>query len=253
MMGVLAGKAIILTGASSGIGKGAAIKLAEAGARLIFTGRDGPRSAETLAKLRAMGAEVELVTLEVTNPADWARVVDTCLSRYGRIDVLVNNAGDAVMDRIEKLPPDAMAYLIGVNLDGPFLGMKAVWPQMKKQGGGLIVNVNSVAGQRGNVNGSAYCGSKAAQLSLSLTAAREGAGDNIRVISLHPGFTLTEGLEETLRTQPQMLQPMIDSMIPIKLPGRPANMGDAMVFLASDDAKNLTGIEINVDGGMTAR
>ena len=252
-MGALSGKAIILTGASSGIGKGTAIKLAEAGARLIVTGRDGPRSADTLAMLRGTGADVELVTLEVTSEADWARVVETCLARHGRIDVLVNNAGDAVMDRIEKLPPDAMGYLVGVNIDGPFLGMKAVWPHMKRQGGGLIVNVNSVAGQRGNVNGSAYCGSKAAQLSLSLTAAREGAADNIRVVSLHPGFTLTEGLEETLRTNPQMLQPMIDSMIPIKLPGTPANMGDAIVYLASDDARMLTGIEVNVDGGMTAR
>ncbi|MBM3513448.1 MAG: SDR family oxidoreductase [Alphaproteobacteria bacterium] len=253
MMGVLSGKAVILTGASSGIGKGTALKLAEASARIVFTGRDGPRSDETLATLRAMGAAVELVRLDVTSEADWARVIDTCLSRFGRVDVLINNAGDAVMDRIEKLPANAMNDLIGVNVDGPFLGMRAVWPHMKKQGGGLIINVNSVAGQRGNVNGSAYCGSKAAQLSLSLTAAAEGGKDNIRVVSLHPGFTLTEGLEETLCTQPQMLQPMIDSMIPIKLPGRPADMGDAVVFLCSDDARNLTGIEINVDGGMTAR
>lgn len=253
MIKAVAGEVIIVTGASSGIGRGCALKLAEAGARLVITGRDETRGAESLARVRACGAEAEFVRQDVTSPEDWRTTVDTCITRFGRIDVLVNNAGDAIMMPLEKLPPDTMAFLLGVNVDGPFLGMKSVWNQMRRQGGGLIVNVSSVAGQRGNTNGSAYCGSKAAQTSLTKTAALEGARDQIRVISLHPGFTLTEGLEETLRTQPQTIQPMIDSMIPTKTPGRPADMGDAVVFLASDDARALTGIEFNVDGGMTAR
>jgi NAD(P)-dependent dehydrogenase (short-subunit alcohol dehydrogenase family) len=249
----VAGKAVIVTGASSGIGKGCALALAQAGARLVITGRDEARGRESLARVRELGAEAEYVTLEVTTPADWERVVGTCLNRFGRVDVLVNNAGDAVMHPVEKLPPDAMTYLIGVNVDGPFLGMKAVWPHMRRQGGGVVINVNSVAGQRGNVTGTAYCASKGAQVSLTKTAALEGAHDNIRVVSLHPGFTLTEGLEDTLRTQPERFKPMIDSMIPLKEPGRPAHMGDAVVFLASDEARDLTGIELDVDGGMTAR
>lgn len=252
-MGLLCGKAIIVTGASSGIGKGCAIKLAEAGAGLVITGRDKARGADSLAKVKALGADAAFVEHEVTNPAHWAQVVRTCLDKFGRIDVLVNNAGDAVMMPIEKLPDDAMRYCIGVNVDGVFLGMKEVWPHMKRQGGGVIVNVNSVAGQRGNVNGTAYGASKAAQASLTKTAALEGAPLGIRVNSLHPGFTLTEGLEETLQNQPEMVKPMIDSMIPTKEPGRPAHMGDAVVFLSSDDARYLTGIELNVDGGMTAR
>lgn len=251
-MGVLSGKVIVVTGATSGIGKGSALRLAEAGAALVLTGRDRARGAAVLDQVKALGGPAIFVPLEVSRPEDWAAVVDATLRAHGHIDVLVNNAGDAVMMPLAQLPLDAMAYLLDVNVSGPFLGLRAVWPHMRRQGGGLIVNVNSVAGLRGNLNGSAYCASKAAQLGLTRAAAAEGAADNIRVVSLHPGFILTEGLEETLRANPAMLQPMIDTMIPTKAPGRPAQIGDALVYLCSDDAKALTGAEIVIDGGMTA-
>jgi 3alpha(or 20beta)-hydroxysteroid dehydrogenase len=251
-MGVLAGKVIVVTGATSGIGKGSALRLAETGAALVLTGRDRARGAAVLDQVKAAGAPAIYEPLEVSRPADWAAVIAATLAAFDRLDVLINNAGDAVMMPLAQLPLDAMAYLLEVNVTGPFLGMQAAWPHMRRQGGGLVVNVNSVAGLRGNLNGSAYCASKAAQRGLTRAAAAEGAADKIRVVSLHPGFILTEGLEETLRTNPAMLQPMIDTMIPTKTPGRPAQIGDALVYLCSDDARSLTGVEIVVDGGMTA-
>ncbi|MDX2223918.1 MAG: glucose 1-dehydrogenase [Rhodospirillaceae bacterium] len=251
-MGVLSGKVIVVTGATSGIGKGSALRLAEAGAALVLTGRDRARGADVLDKVAAVGGRAIFVPLEVTYRSNWDALIEATLSAFGRVDVLVNNAGDAVMMPLAQLPLDAMAYLLDVNVSGPFLGIQAVWPHLRRQGGGLIVNVNSVAGLRGNLNGSAYCASKAAQLGLTRTAAAEGAADNIRVVSLHPGFILTEGLEETLRTNPAMLRPMIDTMIPTRTPGRPAQIGDALVYLCSDDARALNGVEIVVDGGMTA-
>jgi len=245
-------KVVIITGATSGIGRGCAEAFATAGATVVATGRREVQGNKTVDLIEKNGGSANFLRHDVTNQQDWTNVVSQTLEMHGKIDVLVNNAGDSVIKPLEQLDGATMKFLIEVNLDGPFLGIKAVWSCMKEAGGGVILNTNSVAGQKGTAVGSAYNASKGAQGALTKVAAIEGAPFNIRVNSIHPGFILTEGMKETLQKNPNTLQSMIRSMVPTGETGRPAHIGHAMVYLASDAARYITGVECNVDGGISA-
>jgi len=245
-------KVAIITGATSGIGRGCAEAFAAAGAIVVATGRKKAQGAKTVRLIEKNGGAANFLQQDVTNQQDWTRVVKQTVEMHGKIDVLVNNAGDSVIRPLEQLDGATMRFLIGINLNSPFLGIKAVWPFMKEAGGGVILNTNSVAGQMGTAVGSAYNASKGAQGALTKVAAIEGAPFNIRVNSVHPGFILTEGMKETLQRNSNTLQSMINSMVPTRETGRPSHIGYAMVYLASDAARYITGVECNVDGGITA-
>ena len=175
-MGVLSGKVAIVTGATSGIGKGCAIEMAKAGAKIIVTGRNEERGANTVRLVHEVGGEVTFVRQDVTVEKDWAHVMDVTLSTYGRLDCLLNNAGEAVIKPLEKLTLDDLQFLLRVDLDGPFLGVKHAWPHLKKSGGGTILNMSSITGQKGGHLGSAYCAAKGAQLSTACQACHAADG-----------------------------------------------------------------------------
>jgi NAD(P)-dependent dehydrogenase (short-subunit alcohol dehydrogenase family) len=252
-MGRLNDKVGIVTGATSGIGRGCALAMVEAGAKLVVTGRNVERGQITVDMIEALGGEAVFVQQDVTQEADWHRVIDTTLERFGRIDILLNNAGDAKMGPITELTLDTLQFLLRVDLEGPFLGMKLVWPHLVAAGGGAIINMSSVAGQRGMAGSSAYSTVKGAQAAMSRSAAMEGAPVNIRVNSMHPGLIWTEGVTDVMGDNVEEFKPRLLAHVPWGAFGEPKNVADACVYLASDESRQVTGIELNVDGGQLAR
>jgi NAD(P)-dependent dehydrogenase (short-subunit alcohol dehydrogenase family) len=251
-MGRLNDKVGIVTGATSGIGRGCALAMVEAGAKLVVTGRNVERGQLTVDMIQALGGEAVFVQQDVTQEADWHRVIDTTLERFGRVDILLNNAGDAKMGPITELTLDTLQFLLRVDLEGPFLGMKLVWPHLVAVGGGAIINMSSVAGQRGMAGSSAYSTVKGAQAAMSRSAAMEGAPVNIRVNSMHPGLIWTEGVTDVMGDNVEEFKPRLLAHVPWGAFGEPKNVADACVYLASDESRQVTGIELNVDGGQLA-
>jgi len=252
-MGRLADKVAIVTGATSGIGRGCALAMAEAGAKLIVTGRNVERGHITVDMIDKLGGESVFVRQDVTREADWQTVIDTTMDRFGRLDILLNNAGDARLGPLTELTLDTLQFLLRVDLEGPFLGMKAAWPHLVAAGGGAIINMSSVAGQRGVAGGTAYSTVKGAQAAMTRAAAMEGAPANIRVNSMHPGLIWTEGVTDVMGDNVEEFKPRLLAHVPYGAFGEPKNVADACVYLASDEARYVTGIELNVDGGQLAR
>lgn len=251
-MGILSGKVAIVTGATSGIGKGCAIEMAKAGAKIVATGRNEERGANTVRLVKDVGGEVIFVRQDVTDESDWMKVIDATISAFGRLDCLLNNAGEAIIKPLEQLTLDNLQFLLRVDLEGPFLGIKHAWPHLKKAGGGTIMNMSSITGQRGNAKGSAYCAAKGAQLGLTRAAALEGAPHNIRVNSIHPGMIWTEGIPDVMGPNPETYRHKLEATVPTKELGETWHVGTAVVYLASDEASYITGAEFNVDGGKSA-
>jgi 3(or 17)beta-hydroxysteroid dehydrogenase len=249
----LADKIAIVTGATSGIGRGCAIAMAEAGARLVVTGRNVERGRLSVGMIEDVGGEAVFVQQDVTQECDWQSVIDTTLDTYGRLDVLLNNAGDAILGPLTEVTLDTLHFLLRVDLEGPFLGLQAAWPHLVRGGGGAIINMSAVSGQRGMAGGTAYCTVKGAQTALTRAAAMEGVGINIRVNSMHPGLIWTEGVTDVLGDNVEEFKPRLLANIPYGDFGEPANVAAACVYLASDEARNVTGVEFNVDGGQLAR
>jgi NAD(P)-dependent dehydrogenase (short-subunit alcohol dehydrogenase family) len=246
-------KIAIVTGATSGIGRGCALAMAQAGARLVVTGRNVERGHLTVDMIKQLGGESVFVQQDVTAEADWQRVMDTTLEHFGRLDILLNNAGDAKLGPLADFSLDMLHFLLRVDLEGPFLGMKLAWPHLVAGGGGAIINMSSVAGQRGVAGGSAYCAVKGAQASLSRAAAMEGVPVNIRVNSMHPGLIWTEGVTDVMGDNVEEFKPRLLVHVPFGEFGAPKNVADACVYLASDESRHVTGVEFNVDGGQLAR
>lgn len=250
-MAVLDGKVGIVTGATSGIGRGCALAMAAAGARLIVTGRNEQRGTETVAQVEGVGGTAHFVRQDVTQEEDWRQVVEEAMNQFGHIDFLVNNAGDALLGSINTLTLKDLQFLLRVDVEGPFLGMKYVWPHLKASGGGVILNMSSIAGQKALEGGIAYCSAKGALTSLTRGAAIEGARGSakIRVNSIHPGLIWTEGVTDVLGDSVEAYKPKLLQNIPLGRFGEPDDVGQAAVFLVSDAAKHITGVEFNIDGG----
>jgi 3alpha(or 20beta)-hydroxysteroid dehydrogenase len=209
------------------------------------------RGEETAAKLRAKGYEAIFAALDVRMESQWAAVVCDILTRRGRIDCLVNNAGYLITGNIEHITLDEIKKLYDVNVFGGFLGMQAVMPAMKAQAKGAIVNIASNATQRTISESLPYGSSKAAFASLSKSVAMFGAEFGIRVNTVHPGPTATEMI---LGPGGGPALPQLTSMIasiPMRRLGQPSDIASVVAFLLSDDAGYMTAAEIFVDGGVT--
>jgi 3(or 17)beta-hydroxysteroid dehydrogenase len=248
----LADKVAIVTGATSGIGRGCAIAMAEAGAKMIVTGRNVERGRITVDMIEKIGGQAIFIQQDVTIEEDWRSVIDTTLESFGRLDILLNNAGDAILGPLVDVTIDTLRFLLRVDVEGPFLGMQAAWPHLLKDGG-TIINMSSVTGQKGMAGASAYGTAKGAQTALTRAAAMEGKDVNIRVNSMHPGMIWTEGVTDVLGDNVEEYKPKLLANIPYGQFGEPKNVAAACVYLASDEAKDVTGIEFNVDGGQLAR
>jgi len=258
-MGAVEGKVALVTGAASGIGRMTAEVLASEGARITVADVNEAGGQETVARIQSRGGVAAFVRLDVTGEADWDSAIAATVARHGRLDILVNNAG---MEIVKLIPDTSLAdwrRLMSVNLDGVFLGTKAAIAAMRKTGGGAIVNISSVAGINGYARQSAYCASKGGVRLLTKSSAVECAeqGWNIRVNSVHPGVIDTPMARSLLQgLDPQVAAQRLErlkALHPLGHLGEPEDIARAVLYLASDAAKFVTGTELVVDGGMTAR
>ena len=250
-MGRVDSKVAIVTGAASGIGRGCALLLAREGAKVIVTDRD-ERGAQVAAELGTL-----FMRLDVTDEAGWQRVVDETVRVCGRLQILVNAAGVAVWGDIERTTLEQWRFVNAVNAEGTFLGCRAVLGAMKASGGGSIINISSVAGLVADADAPAYCASKGAvrllTKSVALHAARSGY--NVRCNSVHPSFIDTPMVDAVVdgAKDPSKMRIAVEKAAPLGRIGEVADVANAVLYLASDESKFVTGSELVVDGGLTAR
>ncbi|WP_328356430.1 glucose 1-dehydrogenase [Mycobacterium sp. NBC_00419] len=237
-MGRVADKVAIITGGAQGMGAADARMLVAEGAKVVIgdiLDEKGQQLADEL------GDAARYVHLDVTEVDEWQAAVDTALSAFGKVNVLVNNAGIVQVSPLKSIDVDKWNRVLAVNLTGAMLGIKAVLEPMKAAGGGSIINVSSIEGMRGASWVHSYVASKWALRGLTKSAALELASDNIRVNSVHPGFIRTP-----------MTKHFPDDMVgaPMGRPGKPEEVATFIVFLASDESSFSTGSEFVVDGGL---
>ncbi|MBL9011908.1 MAG: glucose 1-dehydrogenase [Alphaproteobacteria bacterium] len=252
--GRVAGKVAIVTGAASGIGAETARALAREGARVMLTDREAEAGAALAESLAAAGCETAFQRHDVTSEDDWQAVVAATLARFGRIDVLVNNAGVAGGAPLLESSLEAWRMVLAVNLDGVFLGLRHAGPAMAATGGGSVINLASILGKVGQPGAAAYCASKGGVTLLTKAAALELAPAGIRVNSVHPGYIETPMVANALH-QAENGNEMRDVLISRHALGRmgvPKEIANGIVFLASDESSFMTGSELVIDGGYTA-
>ncbi|HEY1722755.1 MAG TPA: SDR family oxidoreductase [Magnetospirillaceae bacterium] len=250
--GRMSGKTALITGAASGIGRATARLFAAEGARLALADRDE-------AGLRTTAEECGdalVFNLDVTDERRWRVVVDEAVAGLGKLDALVNSAGIAIVANIEEATLDDWRKVNAVNSDGTFLGCREAVRVMKRSGGS-IVNLSSVAGIIGDAQSAAYCASKGAvrllTKSVALYCARKGYG--IRCNSVHPSFTATPMVEAVITRSkvPDKVREGLNRAAPMGRIGRPEEVAAAILYLASDESSFTTGVELMVDGGLTAQ
>lgn len=239
-------KICIITGGTSGIGKAGVELFAEEGASVVFTGRRAEVGAQAEAAFRAKNLEVTFVQGDLTVPEDRERLIETTLRIYGRIDVLYNNAAISIFKTFEEIDMETADRILDTNYRSVFALCKLVVPVMKRQGGGAIVNTASIGGIVGTPTIVTYSGTKGAIRMLSKGLASEVVGDNIRVNTLVPGFTLTEMTEN----DPEFIKLAIEDVgIPMGRGAKPREIAYGALFLASDESSFMTASEVTVDGG----
>ena len=247
----LRGKVAIVTGAARGIGKATVRALAEAGATVVATDILDDEGEALARELSGNEGSVRYAHLDVTSEDDWQALVDRTAGDLERLDVLVNNAGIGTMADVEQETTEGWERTIAVNQESVWLGMRAVVPKMRAAGGGSIINVSSIFGAVGGFGGSvAYHASKGAVRLMTKNAAIRYATEGIRVNSVHPGFIDTPLVADLKGTD---VERMIVDSTPMGRWGRPEEVGAVIAFLASDAASYMTGSEVYVDGGWTAR
>ncbi len=258
-MASLSGKVALITGAASGLGRASALLLAEQGARIAAADLNAEAGEATVAQIAAAGGEAAFFPLDVVDEDGWTATVTGVIERFGKLDVLVNNAGIELVQSIPETSFEEWRRVMDVNLDGVFLGIKAAIQGMRQSGGGSIVNISSVAGINGFSRQAAYCASKGGVRLLTKSAAVECAegGLNIRVNSVHPGVIDTpmyqaffDGMDEQ---SAKAAEERFTALHPIGHVGASDDVAQCVLFLASDASKFVTGSEMVVDGGLTAR
>ena len=247
------GRVALVTGASSGLGARFAEVLAAAGARVVMAARRIERLEERAERLRADGADVVAVGCDVTAEGDVEGLVRTALDRFGAIDVLVNNAGIAPDEDEEIESAASFRRVLEVNTTGPFLCSRAVAPVMLGRGGGSIVNLASISGlvAGDGPDTPSYTASKGAVVNLTRELAVRWAPHGVRVNALAPGYFPSEMTADTLRTDEG--RRFVEERTPMGRAGRIDELDGALLFLASDASRYVTGHTLVVDGGWTAR
>ena len=247
----LAGKVALVSGAASGMGQSEATIFAREGAKVVVADILEAEGKQVADKIAAGGGQARFVKLDVTSEAEWDAAVKAAVDAFGKLDVLVNNAGISGTYDTDMLSSAAWDKVMAVNAKGVFLGMKAAIPLMKKAGGGAIVNISSISGFGGQDGvHMAYNASKGAVRIMTKTAAVQLAGDGIRVNSVHPGFMPPMRTSKT-SADPTWRARMLGA-VPMKREGRVEEVAHAVLFLASDEASYITGTELVVDGGYLA-
>ena len=251
----LAGKVALVTGAGSGIGQAIALLFAAEGARVGVADFSEAGGTATVERIRQAGGEGEFYQLDVSKSADVKRTVDSVLQRWGRLDILCNNAGIGVAATVVDTAEEDWDRTIAVDLKGVFLGCKYAIPPMIERGGGVIVNTASVAGQVGVLNRAAYCAAKAGVVGLTKSVAVDYVTQHIRVNAVCPGTVDSPWIQRILSAQADPVgerQRMVERQ-PMGRMGQPEEIARAALYLACDDSAFVTGTALIIDGGLTAR
>ncbi len=255
MPGKLAGKSAIVTGAGSGIGEAIAVLFAQEGARVVVADVDVDGGQRTVERIVREGGEAIFVKVDVSSAAEVEHLVRTTVERYGRLDILCNNAGIGVAAVCHETSEADWDRTMAVDLKGVFLGCKYAIPYMLAQGGGVICNTSSVAGQVGVLNRAAYCAAKAGVLGLTKSIAIDYAEKGIRCNALLPGTVHSPWIGKILAQQPdpEGERRRMEARQPIGRMGTPEEIARAALYLCSDDSTFVTGTGLVIDGGLTAR
>jgi NAD(P)-dependent dehydrogenase (short-subunit alcohol dehydrogenase family) len=248
----LAGKVALITGGARGMGASEARLFAREGAQVVIADVLDAEGRAVEAEIRAREGAALYLRLDVTDEADWERAVARTLERFGRLNVLVNNAGVSSVGRIEDTTAKDWDRVMDVNAKGVFLGTRAVIPAMRRGGGGSIVNISSQLGLVGTDNSSPqYQASKGAVRLLTKATAIQYAREGIRANSVHPGPIVT-AMTEGRRADPEHYRRML-SRVPLGRFGEPDEVAYGVLYLASDESAFVTGSELVIDGGWTAQ
>ncbi|MBX3489380.1 MAG: glucose 1-dehydrogenase [Parvibaculum sp.] len=269
-MGRVSGKVALVTGAASGIGRGAALALAAEGAKLVVTDVDEAGLKETAALIGKAGGTASAHKHDVTSEARWAEIVAAVKAEFGGLHILVNNAGIAIGASIFEMSYEEWTRQQSINVDGVFFGVKHAIPLIAASGGGSVINISSVAGLQGAPGLAGYCATKGAVRLFTKAVALECAQGqmNVRVNSVHPGIIetaiwqkMTPGGTDAIASSvlpiaegANAIDPnAIAATTPLGYAGVPADIAAGIVYLASDESRYMTGSELVIDGGMTAR
>ena len=243
----LKNKVAIITGSRRGIGKAIALALAKAGANIVVSDINLDDCNKLVEEIKAINGNALAVKTDVSNPEDVSQMINLTTEKFGKVDILVNNAGIYMQKSLTDVTEQDFDRTLDINLKGVFLCSKAVVPEMIKQGKGKIINIASIAGQVGFANSSAYCASKGAIINITRELALELAQYKINVNAIGPGVIetdMTKDLLEDKATKETLL-----ANIPLSRIGKPEDIANAALFLASDNSDYITGITLFVDGG----
>jgi len=247
----LENKVALISGGARGMGAVEAKMFAAEGAKVVIGDMLGDEGRQVEAEINESGGECVFVQLDVTDENAWQDAVATTVARFGKLDILINNAGIARINSVEDTTSEEWVLVMDINAKGVFLGTKAAIPEIRKAGGGSIVNISSIAGLTGGRT-SSYAASKGAVRLLTKSTAIQYAADGIRCNSVHPGVI------ETPMTTPIMLntpegRELNASRHPLGRFGQPEDIAYGVLFLASDESSFMTGSELVIDGGLTAQ
>ena len=250
MAGRLAGKVALISGGARGQGEAEARLFAKEGAKVVLGDILSEAGQKVAADINAQGGQATFVRLDVTQEVDWQQAVDTTVRTYGKLTILVNNAGIFRTEGVEATSLALWNQVIAVNQTGVWLGMKYAIPALRKAGGGSIINISSGAGIIGSGFAAAYHGTKGAVRILTKTAAIEYAKEGIRINSVHPGVVDTEMIRGAMNQEGMQA---VTRAHPLGRMGRAEDIAYGVLYLASDEASFVTGAELVIDGGYTAQ
>ncbi|HYH03676.1 MAG TPA: glucose 1-dehydrogenase [Bacillota bacterium] len=246
-------KVVLITGAGSGMGRATALAFAKEGAKVIVNDLVSKRGEETLAMIKQQGAEGIFLQSNVTQATEVETMVNEALEAYGRIDILINNAGVIVPGAVDTLTEADFDKAFNVNVKGVFLVSKYVIPAMKRAGSGVVVNMGSVAAFKGYADRSVYCASKGAIVSLTKAMAMDYIKENIRVNCVCPGTIYTPALEERIQDSddPETTKKALIARQPLGRLGTDEEIAHAILYAASPEAAYMIGSALIIDGGAT--
>ena len=247
----LQGKVAVVTGASRGLGRAMALALGDAGAKLVLSGRNRDKLAETQQLAKQKGIESEVLICDVRDEAQVAKLEKDVAARFGGAHILVNNAGTAIRKNVSDFSLDEWKLVVDTNLTGAFLVSRAFIPHMKKAKWGRIINITSIMAHVGSPGRGSYCASKSGLLALTKCLALELVGDNINVVAISPGFYETD-LTAPLRADAQKNAALM-AATPAARWGKPDEIGSLARYICSEGAGFMTGTDILMDGGWTAQ
>jgi NAD(P)-dependent dehydrogenase (short-subunit alcohol dehydrogenase family) len=251
------GKVAVVTGGALGIGRACALLLAREGAGVVVTDIKEAEGMAVVDQIKSTGGQALFIKHDVSSEEDWQKVIETTLQTFGRLDIMVNNAGIGKTTNIEQATLQDWRFLMSINLDGVFLGTRYAIEAMKKHNGGSIINVSSILGLVGDPQAASYTASKGGVRLLTKSAALYCArmGYNIRVNSVHPGYIMTPLIESVLQASgnAEAMLRHLESLHPVGHIGEPDDVAYGVLYLASDESKFVTGTELVIDGGYTAQ